>query len=294
MEPSLCILTFPQYYQNGRITFNIVVIPRNLNPLLPLEAGLPAFADTELLFKAMVINSLDGLPLAGNALESSSLIIENQITSSREIWEALKTQMELTDGMKISDAESGKAEQRSGDALDRYKNVSIRKYLPDSYRSSFNFVRARSKYAVTGDEYSCAIKNKNTENTDKNTQRDVLSWGKVTALCLRNPALAEKAGLIYKASIAVNDAANLFENGGWLYTGFAAGSAFEGLDGMKYAARIPALKGLNERVLFSAVQFPVAQTAVNNVGYDEVLKDAIVYDDGFAKIVHANQPVNQD
>ena len=109
MEPSLCILTFPQYYQNGRITFNIVVIPRNLNPLLPLEAGLPAFADTELLFKAMVINSLDGLPLAGNALESSSLIIENQITSSREIWEALKTQMELTDGMKISDAESGKA-----------------------------------------------------------------------------------------------------------------------------------------------------------------------------------------
>lgn len=294
MEPNLCILTFPQYYQNGRITFNIVVIPRNLNPLLPLEAGLPAFADTEILFKAMVINSLDGLPLAGDAVQSASLVIENQIASSREVWESLKAQMEVTDGMKISDAESGKAEQRSGDAINKYKDVSIKKYLPESYRSAFNFVRARSKYALIGDEYSCAIKNKNTENTDKNTQRDVLSWGKVIALCLRNPALAEKAGLIYKASIAVDEAANLFENGGWLYASFAVGNAFEGLDGMKYAARIPALKGTDERVLFSAVQFPVAQVAVNNIGYDEVLRDAIVYDDGFAKIVHANQPVNQD
>ncbi|GGI29149.1 hypothetical protein [Pedobacter mendelii] len=294
MEPNLCILTFPQYYQNGRITFNIVVIPRNLNPLLPLQTSLPAFADARILFKAMVINSLDGLPLSGSAIQSSSLIIENQIISSREVWEALKVQMEASDGMKINDAESSKPEQRSAHAIDKYKAVSIKKYLPESYRSAFNYVRARSKYAVTSDEYSCAVKNRNAEPTDKNTQRDVLSWGKVIALCLRNPALAEKAGLIYKASIAVTEPTNLFEKGGWLYTGFAAGSAFAGLDGMQYAARIPALKGLNERVLFSAVQFPVTSVANNNAGYDEVLRDAIVYDDGFAKIVHANQPINQD
>jgi len=294
MEPNLCILTFPQYYQNGRITFNIVIIPRNLNPLLPLQAGLPAFADARILLKAMVINSLDGLPLSGNALQSSSLIIENQISSSRDVWEALKEQMEASDGMKINDVESAKSEQRSAFAIDKYKGVSIRKYLPDSYRNSFNYVRARSKYALTGDEYSCAVKNKNAENTDKNTQRDVLSWGKVIALCLRNPALAAKAGLIYKASIAVDEPAGLFDKGGWLYSGFGAGSDFEGLDGMQYAARIPALKDLNERVLFSAVQFPVSSVANNSIGYDEVLRDAIVYDDGFAKIVHANQPVNQD
>ncbi|WP_316829605.1 hypothetical protein [Pedobacter aquatilis] len=294
MEPNLCILTFPQYYKNGRITFNIVIIPRNLNPLLPLQTGLPAFADAKILFKAMIINSLDGLPLSGSAIQSTSLIIENQITSSREVWEALKVQMEASDGMKINDAESAKAEQRAAHAIDKYKNVSIRKYLPESYRTSFNYVRSRSRYAITGDDYSCAIKNKNPESTDRNTQRDVLSWGKVIALCLRNPTLAQKAGLIYKASIAVNDPAGLFEKGGWIYCGFSAGSAFAGLDTMQYAARIPALKGLTERVLFSAVQFPVSSVANNNIGYDEVLRDAIVYDDGFAKIVHANQPVNQD
>ncbi|KQS34498.1 hypothetical protein [Pedobacter sp. Leaf194] len=294
MEPNLCILTFPQYYKNGRITFNIVIIPRNLNPLLPLQAGLPAFADAKILFKAMVINSLEGLPLSGSAVQSSSLIIEDQIASSREVWEALKVQMEASDGMKITDAESAKSEQRSAHAIDKYKNVSIKKYLPESYRASFNYVRARSKYALTGDEYSCAVKNKNPENTDTGSHRDALSWGKVIALCLRNPALAQKGGLIYKASIAVNDSAGLFEKGGWLYCGFAAGSPFEGLDDMQYAARIPALKGLQERILFSAVQFPVSAVANNSVGYDEVLRDAIVYDDGFAKIVHANQPVNQD
>ena len=34
---------------------------------------------------------------------------------------------------------------------------------------------------------------------------------------------------------------------------------------------------------------PIAAT---HAGYDEIMREAIVYDDGFAKIVHANQPVN--
>ncbi|RYZ55319.1 MAG: hypothetical protein EOP49_03065 [Sphingobacteriales bacterium] len=32
----------------------------------------------------------------------------------------------------------------------------------------------------------------------------------------------------------------------------------------------------------------------NSAAYDEVIRECIMYDDGFAKIVHANQPINQD
>lgn len=295
MEPTtLCILTFPQSYKNGRLTFNIVIIPRNLNPLLPIKTGFVAFADAQLQFKAMVINNLDGLPITGNVSSNPVITLENPIVSTRNTWEALKKQMELSDGMKIDDAETGKDAQRASADINRYKERSIRKYLPESYRSAFNFVRAKTKYALSGDEYSCAVKNKNNENTDQNTQRDALSWGKVVAFCLRNPALAQKVGLIYKASIELNPDEKLFEHGGWIYTELADGSDFNGLAKMKYAARIPALKDLTERVLFAAVQFPVADDAVNNLGYDEILRDAMVYDDGFAKIVHSNQPINQD
>ncbi|PWS31008.1 hypothetical protein [Pedobacter paludis] len=295
MEPTtLCILTFPQYYKNGRLNFNIVIIPRNLNPLLSLKPGLAAFADAQIQFKSMAINSLDGLPITENVSSNPVIDLENPVVPTRNIWEALKKQMELSDGMKIDDAETGKPAQRANADLERYKDRSIRKYLPESYRNAFNFVRAKTKYALSGDEYSCAVKNKNNDNTDQNTQRDTLSWGKVVAFCLRNPALAEKVGLIYKASIALNADEKLFEQGGWMYTELATGSDFDGAAKMKYAARIPALKGLTERVLFSAVQFPVSEVAINNLGYDEILRDAMIYDDGFAKIVHANQPVNQD
>ncbi len=295
MEPiTLCILTFPQRYANGRLYFNIVIIPRNLNPLLPLKAGLEAFADANIVFKPMVINSLDGLPLTTSDSTSPNITIESDAPAGRLVWESLKTQLETIDGLKINDAHSADQSQKANADLEKYKSVAIRKYLPETYRSAFNFVKAKTKFALIGDEYHCSVKNKDPKVTDENTARDVLSWGKVIAYCLRNPALAEKAGLIYRASIALDADEKLFENGGWLYTEFAEISDFNGIAKMQYAARIPALKGLNERAIFSAVQFPVPDNPINNSGYDEILKDAIVYDDGFAKIVHANQPINQD
>lgn len=294
MEPiTLSILTFPQYIEAGRLHFNILIIPRNLNPLLPIKTNHPAFADAILDFKVMVIDNLDGLPVTTNVSSSPSIILENPVVTTRNVWEALKTQMEASDGMKIDDLETKKPGQKAQADVEKYKDRSIRKYLPESYRTSFNFVKAKTRYAVTGDEYSCAIKNKDQPTTDISTDRNTLSWGKVVAFCLRNPKLAEKAGLIYKASIAIDDP-KIFQKGGWIYTELNAGSDFENLEKSKYAARIPALKGLTNRQIFAAVQFPVSDAPFNNLGYDEILRDAVVYDDGFAKIVHANQPVNQD
>jgi hypothetical protein len=295
MEPiTLCILTFPQRYENGRIVFNIVIIPRNLNPLAPLKDGQPAFADAQLEFKGMVINSLDGLPLTGNVTFELETELETAVENTRPVWEALKAQLEEFDGRKIDDDETKQPDQKAGASIEKYKDRSIRKYLPESYRASFNFVKPRTRYALTSDEYQCAVKNKDKQVSDQRTDRDTLSWGKVIAYCLRNPSLAQKAGLIYKASIRFPGGEKLFEEGGWLYTELTAGSDFAGIGKLQFAARIPALKGKNERILFAPVQFPVREMADNNTGYDEIMREAIFYDDGFAKIVHANQPLNQD
>ena len=69
----------------------------------------------------------------------------------------------------------------------------------------------------------------------------------------------------------------------------------------KYAARIPALEIGTERSLFAAVQFPVLFKKPTDLvdpkpegKFDPIFIEAADYDDGFAKIVHAFQPVSQN
>jgi hypothetical protein len=112
-------------------------------------------------------------------------------------------------------------------------------------------------------------------------------------MVLRNPLLAEKAGLIYRASMNVT--AGVFNEGGWLYCSFDDASDYKTLPVSlfkMYAARIPALKDVGKRRLFSPIQFPLLDDAATSAAFDEIMREAIVYDDGFAKIVHSNQPVN--
>ena len=59
----------------------------------------------------------------------------------------------------------------------------------------------------------------------------------------------------------------------------------------RYAARIPALELGKPRSVFGAILFPVLP-AVLPGNYDELFIEAADYDDGFAKIVHAFQPVS--
>ena len=44
----------------------------------------------------------------------------------------------------------------------------------------------------------------------------------------------------------------------------------------------------------AAVLFPVVATVASAGVYDKALPEAEKYDDGFAKIVHSNQPVSVD
>lgn len=291
MEPLYSLLTFPQKYESGRLYFNIMVLPRNIN-LLESVNGIPAFADTNFELETKMIKGLEGLPLFSAAAFSEIPEINSPVTHKRNTITAVMQQLELNDGLKVTSDKNLNKDSGASQQIQQYaaKNVAIRKYLPETYRKAFNFTSPRTRFAVTDDEYECIIKNKEKKNTDPVTNRNYISWGKLMAFILRNPLLAEKAGFIIKASIEVD--LSVLDKGGWLFHRFAPASSFGSVQTAVYAARIPALKG--DRRLFSPVLFPVKEVTVNTATYDEVMQESLIYNDGFARIVHANQPVNQD
>ncbi|RYF86144.1 MAG: hypothetical protein EOO03_12250, partial [Chitinophagaceae bacterium] len=179
MNELLSLLCFPQKWENGILHFNIVLIPRNLNPLQPWQNNEPAFVDGNIVFAAKLIPSLDGLPVttAGNISKIADL--KNPPVEIRAAWEALRAQFEQADGIVVDDTETANKRAPQPGSM-----KPIRKYLPLSYRKAFNFVKPRTKYALTGDEYQCAIKNKPSE-ADISTDRKKIAWGKLVAYSLR-------------------------------------------------------------------------------------------------------------
>ena len=292
MEPIYSLLTFPQKYEAGILYFNILVLPRNSSLVKPIDANLPAFVDNNFLFDLKIINELDGLPLFSAVTQTNSPVIDSPVSDKRAIIKEIIRQMEQNDDLKISENQSENLDYGAKKQINDFaaKNVAIKKYLPETYRTAFNFTSPKTRFAVTDDEYECIIKNKDKKLTDPLTQRKFISWGKLVAFILRNPLIAERAGFIYKAHITLDE--GIFKKGGWLFTQFAAESSYSTVNTSVYAARIPTLK--NKRNLFASVLFPVKDAALNNATYDAVMQESILYNDGFAKIVHVNQPINQD
>lgn len=298
-DTRLSILPFPQRFRDGAIELNIVVLPRNQNPLLPaIEAHgtIPdsvAFADAKLSFTAHLVNSLASFPNnhSAGAIEPAPV---TQPPNVRALFEVLASQF------KIEPATSNAALLDGAETV-KTSPFPIRKYLPVSYRQAFNFTTPRTKAAVTDDSYRCAIRGAGKVKGFKRSP-DVISWGKVFAYALRQPRLARELGMIYRTTVSV-DAAQ-FENGGWLFIDLADGSDFllqqpasSNVFVKLYAARIPPLKADEPRALFAPILFPVFFK--NNPGdpdpaplmnLDQLMIETADYDDGFAKIVHAVQP----
>ncbi len=290
MESLYTLLTFPQYFKGGYLYYNIMVLPRNIDLYKSLQDDFPSFIDATLTFETKIINNLDGLPVISNVTHTADLEILSEVTNKSVIYAEIIKQLEAADGLKISDDVSEHKDTGFEAQKIAFKDIAIRKYLPQSYRNSFNFTSSKTRYAITDDEYECIIKNKEKKQIDTPSNRNYISWGKLIAFIIRNPLLAEKAGLIFKARLKVET--DVFANGGWLYTTFAADNSYTAFHPMIYACRIPKLKA--DRQLFAPVLFPVKSVAENNATYDQVMQESILYNDGFAKIVHANQPVSQD
>ncbi|MBC7928780.1 MAG: hypothetical protein H7039_24315, partial [Bryobacteraceae bacterium] len=308
MENRIAILTFPQFYDGARLHVRVLVVPRlsgawNGNPLDSVIDGFPnagdttpAFADADLQLEARIIRGLEKFPSSAPADAVRPLVEASGVRpNARALFEEMTSP--APGRFKVSAGTPDLAEEAA-------TGVFIRKYLPVSYRESFLFTGPRAPGAVTDDSYHCAIKAKKDPNPAFVVTPDEVSWGQVYAYCLRHFRLAEELGLIRSVSFDVDE--DLVAEGAFLYVDLQAGSAYAAQTAAdftflkRYAARIPRLKAGEERSLFGAVLFPVVfDDAAPGLppspgNFETALAEAAQWDDGFASIVHAKQPVSQN
>jgi hypothetical protein len=283
--PKLTILTFPQELKGNVLTLNALIIPRNINPLLPLVAGAPAFAAANLVLQAKVIPDLSEFPSDLVASTPFPLMGVGIPATATDIFNTLATKFHIS---------------VSGDfTKPPLPNHFIKKYLPLTYRNAFNFTNPRALHAVTDESYECAVRDGKINPAFPLSDPTAVSWGQVFAYILRQPDLARAAGFLQSTSITLTPP-DLYKNGGWLYVDITDTSDFFVQSQAdpdlikKYAARIPALTIGSDRNVFAAIQFPVL-TATNPTpagNFDQIFLEASEYDTGFAKIVHGFQPLN--
>jgi hypothetical protein len=308
------ILTFPQFFDGAQLAVNIVVLPRDQNPLSnaivqhPTIADAVPFADAQLSFTASIFDSLAVFPHNHAPISGLPLVIDAPLappTSPRAIYSALAPQLNIVNlNTTNSNADLAALGADFKPPAARPTALTVKKYLPESYRGAFHFTSPRHENLVTDDSYHCAVKDGQLVPGFKRSS-DVVSWGKVFAYLMRQPLLATLAGLIYRAHFAVQAAH--FPNGGWLYVDLAPQSDYRPqLDTdhtfiRRYAARIPTLIPGQPRQVFASVLFPVLFKAqpvdpdpASAGNYDQLFIEAAEYDDGFTKIVHCRQPPNRD
>ncbi|WP_194778015.1 hypothetical protein [Pararhodonellum marinum] len=299
----LTSMALPQDFDGQNLTVNIVLIPRNADPFATWPTGVPnatstvpGFADFQPEFSLCVVEGTADFPIQNplNPLRQPHIIPVSVDPASSKAQ--LIQQVASSFNLPVGDA---------SDKLPPVVSVknSIKKYLPQSYRKAFNFTQPKHPNAVTDDSYECAIRDQVPEPTFTPPGR--ISWGKVFAHILRQPLLAKACGMIYTVQIQVEP--TWFQKGGYLYVDVtndpyanSQNLLLEQAGGpliKRYAARIPKLQIEKERPVFAPVVFPVlykknAEPApVAPLGpWDELFKEARAYDDGFAKIVHADQP----
>lgn len=303
------LMAFPQGFDGQKLKLNILLIPVNRDPLKELDVPFSpdpskktkGFADIRPKFEVKVVSGLDDFPVS-NATAGPRIPIPVTVAHKNEdsnkgeilkgIGEQYKTRLNLN---HLTD----KAEKT------KPAETSVAKYLPHSYRDAFNFTTPRHPNARTDDSYHCAFR-KDKPPVVVPPKEDV-SWGQLFAHILRQPLLARACGLIYETELEIKP--GWFDKGGYLYVDLIHPSEYVNLQNItlgdpfgafvkRYAARIPALKMGEKRSLFAPLLFPVIHQTPTSTPpkgeWDKIFAEAGSYDDGFAKIVHASQPVSSN
>lgn len=294
LPEKLRILTFPQRISGDQLELNVLLLPTQ--GLLNIQQSfgnvdLPKFIGANLQLEVTTLRGLSSYPFSNPDFLGEEVTADTHPTTLAFpanlplIYKGLAAQFKLT-------STNGTTDIGAGDPW--ADGEGIRKYLPGSYRSAFNFTTPRTEYAKTDDSYHCAFKN-TTRKLNFQQSGDEISWGRVIAFCLRQPLLAKSIGLLHQWKLTLPDA-DYFADGGWVYFHLTSPPDQFGINDpatelREYAARIPDIK--KPRQLFAALLFPVVPGPAPPTGEFDLLKiEAADYDDGFAKIVHAFQPVS--
>jgi hypothetical protein len=280
----LVVLTFPQRWDPvaAALDVNVMLVPTS-SPLDPLLGGTSlAFADHVPMLRACIVPSLDVFPTSADPtiVHPVQAIVDPAAPAvSRPNYDKVVT----------AAATRGVAVSGSG-ALAAPSQSVIRKALPQSYLDATG--ASPAGLSATTDEFGCAIRS--TPVSKPGPAATSIGWGPLISYALRQPVLAAQLGLRYEMRLTLSDAA-LLNAGGWIFFDldpadpWAAAAVPPSPPIRLYAARLPALSAA--RQVFAAVLFPVDATAPID---DNAAIVAETYDDGFAQIVHVNQPLHND
>ena len=277
MATRLVLLPYLQHWVPDTLTVRLLIIPRG-SPIDPLVPNAPSFATANFVFDVHLQQDLGSLPVPGG---SPALIT----VPSPSVSTALPLYNQLTKEFKIDPSPPTPVRPQP--------STIVQKHLPLSYQKAVSYVPGRTKIVFTDDTYACARQQAVPPPpiVPIPPPPPKIPWGKVIGFLMRNPALAQAAGLIRTFNFPIN-APNTLKNGGFIYFTLSPTSDAGGLlsipDALKlYSTRIPALTGARD--LFSPVLFPVV-TPPPSSDYSELFSEIDDYDDGWAKAVHCAQP----
>ena len=174
----------------------------------------------------------------------------------------------------------------------------IRKDLPESYMAATGFATPDAEFFTSVDGFGCAIGSQ-TPNTVQVPSRTI-AWGEILSYALRQPLICQAMGLAnLQVSIPLNP--NQVNAGGWIWIEIDTSSMDNWYAKLvteqpnavsTYAARLPALTTAQD--VFAAILFPTVPGAYDASVMDAAQYEADLYLDGFAKVVHADQPITSD
>ncbi|MDR3628850.1 MAG: hypothetical protein P4L42_00795 [Desulfocapsaceae bacterium] len=286
----LSLMAFPQRWDgpSGTLTVNILLLPVG-DPTAPLGGG-PQFAGTAVPLIVNLAAGLASLPSTSTAPAKSVSFLAQPPAVATQLFTGLYNQL-VAKGIAVK---SGKLTTVPPAA------ARIRKSLPQSYTGAFPFNKPRSGDIFVGQGFGCALRGQAPPvNSTLPPPDKAISWGQILSYALRQPALARSLGLIYTVSMTVPAA--MVAGGGFLWVSLDTSSLTNpwvadwkaNADTVKsYAARIPELDAAHNRPLFAASLLPIVTTPPSNLAQAQL--EAEEYDDGFAQIVHANQPETID
>ena len=285
--PKLTLAAYLQRWDatTQTLSVHLLVMPTG-NPLNPLGSGLPvadpgpAFADSDLVFQALLSKNWQQMP-GFSDVDTKEVLAPAMPSHRQALFNSLATQFKIT---------------KNETAAVRKAELMVRKHLMSSYTKSFAFVAPKTKLASTDDTYVCLLNCPPKNPPAPKPIDDSVSWAEAMSFALRQPKLAREMGIVYELEVKV-DPIDLLKNGGWLFFTLNATSDYAGLiatDGFLkvFGTRIPALKADVSRQLFTPVLFPVVDDPTVTVlpgNFDEAFLEASRFHDGFAKIVHSSQ-----
>ena len=184
------VFVLPKYFDGQKLTLSIVLLPRNQNPLSKAieEPGLeaPPFAEAELKFQANIIPLED---VTAPPIPPLSLDVATP-ANKKKLFEMLANKFQITNQYTINkNAYINGSSEKAPDPLSAER--SVKKYLPMTYRKSFNFVAPRTPNAIIDESYRCQVRSAKPNSAFQRSPEQV-SWGKVFAYGMRQPFSSQR------------------------------------------------------------------------------------------------------